>query len=78
MAEGTTHDHGDIVDAYFAKFGKRGDFDRWTLGGQASLALMQEALQRGSPVTHDDLDKRHKAMFGTPYPGDPPPPGVET
>jgi hypothetical protein len=55
MAETPDTSPGDVLEAYFARFGKAGDFDSWSLPGEPSDELMLEALRRGSPVTKQDV-----------------------
>jgi hypothetical protein len=57
-----------ILEGYYAKFGEGGDFDRWLLGGETNLRLMQEALRRGSPVTPRDVQRAYRELTGEDVP----------
>jgi hypothetical protein len=61
---------GDLLDAYFARFGDTGDFDRWALPGEPSDELMAEALRRGQPVSLEDVKRKYQEVNGEPYPDD--------
>lgn len=60
-----------ITTAYDERFGRAGDFDCWIIRGEDALHLMQEALERGSPVARADLERAHRAIYGRPYPDEP-------
>jgi hypothetical protein len=57
-----------LMAAYFAKFGDDADFDRWTMTPDGTTRLMQEALQRGTPVTEQDMQRVYKDLFGEDFP----------
>ena len=57
-----------VMDAYFTRFGDEADFDRWTMTGVGTIRLMREALQRGTPVTEEDMHRVYKELFDEDFP----------
>lgn len=57
-----------IVQHYFDRFGDDGDFDRRILDGPENAELMRAALERGSPVTEEDIKTAYERTYSRPYP----------
>jgi hypothetical protein len=64
-----------IATVYATVFGEAGDFDTWLLPPQVNAGIMRQALQRGAPVSDEDLTQAHEALYQVP-PGELPPDAV--